>query len=118
MKVSVKRVYDPWSAQDGYRVLVDRLWPRGISKDSARIDLWMKEIAPSTALRQWFNHDVLKWNEFRKRYDAELSGNIQVVRDFYEKVKDEETVTLVYGAKDMEHNQAIVLRDFLRKDDL
>lgn len=115
MHVSIKRVYEPYDVKDGRRVLVDRLWPRGLTKQKAHIDLWLKDIAPSTELRQWFRHDPEKWPEFQKRYEAELKANQPVVNQ----LKDELTqrpVTLVYGAKDESHNDAAVLKDFLEKE--
>lgn len=113
-RIAIKRVYDPPSARDGRRILVDRLWPRGISKQSAQIDLWLKEIAPSSELRTWFAHDTDKWKEFARRYRAELKGKA----DLLQKLRDEAgrgMVTLLFGAKDSEHNNAVVLRDLLVK---
>lgn len=112
MKVALKRVYEPPSDTDGTRVLVDRLWPRGLSKDRARVDLWLKEIAPTTALRQWFAHDPAKWDEFQRRYRAELDGNPDAVAELKAELKSG-CVTLVYGAKDEEHNDAVVLQAYL-----
>ena len=111
MKLMIKRVYEQPVAGDGKRILVDRLWPRGLSTAKARVDLWLKDIAPSTALRQWFGHDPEKWPEFRKRYRAELKDNpaLAELRDLSRKG----TVTLVYSAKDELHNQAVVLRQVL-----
>jgi uncharacterized protein YeaO (DUF488 family) len=108
MTIKLKRVYEQPDTKDGERVLVDRLWPRGLTKEKARVDLWLKEIAPSTELRRWFGHDPAKWTEFKRRYRAELKGNkAQVAR-----LKDEMekgSVTLLYGARDEEHNEAVVL---------
>jgi uncharacterized protein YeaO (DUF488 family) len=112
MKIQIKRAYDDPAEADGARILVDRLWPRGISKKSAKIDLWMKEVAPSTALRKWFGHDPDKWKEFQKRYRKELDSNDRVVAQLNEHF-GKRTVTLVYSAKDTEHNQAVVLKDYL-----
>lgn len=108
----IKRVYEKPSLEDGKRILIDRLWPRGLTKDKARVDLWLKEISPTTELRQWFNHDVSKWPEFKKRYQKELSKNpaLKMLIDEGKKGK----LTLVYGAKDEEHNDAVVLRNYLR----
>lgn len=106
----IKRVYDQPDKHDGRRILVDRLWPRGLTKEKARIDLWLKDIAPSTELRKWFDHDPVKWQEFKVRYLAELKGNheqIQLLKQELEKG----IVTLVYAAKDEEHNQAIVIQE-------
>lgn len=112
--IRLKRAYEPAEAADGRRILVDRLWPRGVSKKSAHIDLWFKEIAPSTELRKWFGHDPAKWNEFRKRYFKELEEHSEPLAQLLEHV-GHGPVTLVYGAKDEEHNDAIVLKDFLEK---
>jgi len=112
MNVSIKRAYETPSQKDGYRILVDRLWPRGLTKAKADIDLWLKDIAPSTELRKWFSHDPDKWKEFQIRYRSELKNNQQplsVVREQAAKRR----VTLVYAAKDEMHNEAIVLRDLL-----
>ena len=108
----LKRVYAPADAGDGTRILIDRLWPRGISKQRAALDEWLKEIAPSTELRQWFGHEPAKWPEFQRRYKAELRGHameIERLRDIAAKG----VITLVYGARDQEHNDAVVLRDVL-----
>ncbi len=114
MNYQIKRIYDEKEASDGFRVLVDRLWPRGISKEKAAIDLWAKDIAPSSELRKWFNHDPEKWPEFRKRYQKELKDNSSAVDQFHAAIKGHKKITLLYGAKDTEHNQAIVLRDLLK----
>ncbi len=113
MSVILKRAYEPAVRTDGRRVLVDRLWPRGLSKGKAKLDLWLKDIAPSTELRQWFAHDPDKWPEFRKRYRAELRGNpaLSELRTLARRGK----VTLVYAARDQEHNEAIVLRQILER---
>ncbi len=113
MRVKLKRAYEPAEAGDGTRILVDRLWPRGVSKDAAAIDLWLKEIAPSTALRKWFGHDPDKWPRFRERYFAELDANREAV-DTLREVMRRGPVTLVYGAKDREHNDAVVLEEYLK----
>lgn len=110
--VSTKRAYEPPSAQDGMRILVDRIWPRGVSKDALKADLWLKEVAPSKELRQWFGHDPAKWDEFKKRYRKELAGN-PAFKQLREIIKTEKTVTLLYGAADTGHNQAVALREFL-----
>jgi uncharacterized protein YeaO (DUF488 family) len=111
-KVILKRAYDSPSDQDGTRVLVDRLWPRGVKKVDAAIDHWLKELAPSTELRKWFGHDPARWNEFRRRYSEELHehrGELDQLRDLARKRR----VTLVYAARDEAHNEAVVLRDIL-----
>jgi uncharacterized protein YeaO (DUF488 family) len=108
----LKRAYEKAAKGDGYRVLVERLWPRGVSKGEARLDEWMKEVAPSPELRQWFGHDPGKWAEFQKRYRQELKDKRDLVQQLKHK-GEEETVTLVYGAKDEEHNAAVVLKGVL-----
>lgn len=115
MNITCKRAYDTAGENDGCRILVDRLWPRGLSKNALHIDLWLPEIAPSVSLRKWFNHEPAKWPEFSARYLEELGGNEQAVRRFNDAVRECETVTFVYGAKDKEHNHAVVLLDFLRR---
>jgi uncharacterized protein YeaO (DUF488 family) len=114
MKVLVKRIYEPAAKSDGFRVLVDRLWPRGISKSDAMLDLWLPDIGPSTALRQWFNHDPARWEEFRRRYHAELRQKTALLASITEQAKTR-SVTLLYSAKDEQHNQAVALRSFLVK---
>ncbi len=113
-KISVKRIYEGYSPQDGIRILVDRLWPRGIKKEEAKIDLWLKEIAPSNELRNWFSHDQEKWNEFRKKYFGELKKKMSLCEELLSNGKS--SFTLLYGAKDKEHNQAVVLKEFLEKN--
>ncbi|HWB94497.1 MAG TPA: DUF488 domain-containing protein [Puia sp.] len=112
MELKIKRVYEKPAKEDGTRILVDRLWPRGLTKEKARIDLWLKEIAPSTELRKWFGHEPDKWEEFQKRYRAELRTNKEQVSLLMEERK-KGVVTLVYGAKDEEHNEALVLKNWL-----
>jgi uncharacterized protein YeaO (DUF488 family) len=112
MKIKVKRVYEKPSVDDGLRVLVDRLWPRGLTKEKARVDLWLKAIAPSTVLRKWFGHEPEKWKEFRKLYRQELRKNKVQVAILKEQLK-KGAVTLVYGARDDEHNDAVVLKEFM-----
>ncbi len=112
--ISIKRVYEPPAKGDGFRVLVDRLWPRGVSKEKAGIGLWMKEIGPSDALRKWFGHDPARWDEFRTRYGKELDGKGDLVAALTAKA-GKGRLTLVYGAKDTEHNQAVVLKEYLEK---
>lgn len=115
MPIHIKRVYEDASKDDGFRVLVDRLWPRGVSKEDAKIDLWLKEIAPSTELRKWFNHDPEKWSEFQKRFKAEIQGNKDAWKQLKDIVKEHSTVTLVFAAKDEEHDNAVVLQEMLSK---
>lgn len=112
VKVALKRAYEPAASDDGQRVLVDRLWPRGVSKDKAAIDLWLKEIAPSTGLRQWFGHDPARWEEFQRRYRAELDANTEIVAQLTQAIRAGKT-TLIYGAKDEAHNDAVVLAAYL-----
>lgn len=115
MDLRLKRAYEPPVTEDGFRVLVDRVWPRGVPKDSLQLDLWLREIAPSAALRKWFGHKVANWAGFQQRYRQELQAadaELQVLR---ERMR-QGTVTLVYGAKDEAHNQAVVLRDYLLAD--
>ena len=112
--VKIKRIYEPAAPGDGRRVLIDRLWPRGIEKKSARIDEWLKEIAPSTELREWFSHDPAKWEEFKRRYKKELEDR----KDLVDALRDEAekgTVTLLFAAKDTEHVNAAVLKEVLEK---
>ncbi len=110
-----KRVYDPATPADGVRILVDRLWPRGIKKDEAALNQWLKEIAPSDRLRKWFSHDPSKWEEFKKRYEAELKGKWELVEELRAAGR-KHTVTLVYSAKDREHNNAVALEGILTRD--
>jgi uncharacterized protein YeaO (DUF488 family) len=112
--VRVKRIYERASSEDGARVLVDRVWPRGISKSKARIDTWMKDVAPSTALRKWFGHDPERWPEFRCRYRAELADHRQLLKEL-RALGRKGPLTLVYSARDEKHNQAVVLRERLRR---
>lgn len=112
MEIRIKRVYENSDKKDGMRILVDRLWPRGLTKEEAAIDLWLKEVAPSTELRKWFGHDPGKWKEFQKRYHQELRNNKEQVSLLKQKIK-KGTVTLVYGAKDEKHNEALVLKEWL-----
>ena len=113
--VQLRRAYDPASDTDGLRILVDRLWPRGLGKDAAKIDVWLKDIAPSTALRTWFGHDPAKWDEFRTRYEAELRERPDAVAEL-RRLSSEGTTTLVYAAKDSAHTHALVLLRALRHE--
>jgi uncharacterized protein YeaO (DUF488 family) len=110
--VKLKRAYEPPAASDGQRILIDRLWPRGVSKAKAAIDRWLKEIAPSTELRKWFGHDPARWQEFRKRYAAEIRGHPEPLDELRRLVR-EGPLTLVYSARDETHNDAVVLRELL-----
>ncbi len=113
--IKSKRTYDDASDDDGYRILIDRLWPRGLSKEKAQIDLWLKEIAPSTELRKWYNHDVDKWEEFEKRYKNELKSKEDLIKQMKELEKEHKTITLLFSAKDTKHANANVLIEVLNK---
>ena len=111
-RVWIRRAYEPPGRNDGYRVHVDRLWPRGVSKADARLDDWVRDLAPSTALRQWFGHDPRRWEEFGQRYRAELADHADAVSRLVE-VARHRRLTLVFGARDTEHNDAVVLREVI-----
>jgi len=113
MTIRIKRVYEPLSAQDGYRVLVDRLWPHGLSKETAHINLWLQRIAPTTELRNWYGHELDKWPEFRKRYRQELAQHEELLDLIRDLERHEKVVTLLFAAKDEAHNQANVLVELL-----
>lgn len=110
-----KRVYEAAAKDDGYRVLVDRLWPRGLTKEKAHVDLWLKEIAPSDALRKWFHHEERNWTEFEAKYRAELTKKRDLIKQLGDLEEEHGRITLLYGAKDKEHNQAGVLLKILKK---
>lgn len=112
--IKIKRAYDPNDKDDGTRILVDRLWPRGVSKERAKIDRWAKDLSPSTELRKWFAHDPEKWPEFQERYRRELREHEDTLRDIAASSR-KRTVTLIYGARDNEHNEAVVLRDVIQE---
>jgi uncharacterized protein YeaO (DUF488 family) len=114
MAVRMKRAYDRPQRADGYRVLIDRIWPRGVSKDEARLDEWARELAPSSELRRWFGHDPAKFDEFRRRYREELTAKEEKLRELRRRARAG-TLTLVYGARDSEHNDAVVLAELLRR---
>ena len=114
MPVQIKRVYEPASSNDGHRVLIDRLWPRGVSRQSAKLDEWVKELAPSTELRQWFGHDPGRFEEFRRRYIEELRDERPRLTALRRRAQDG-TLTLVYSAHDTEHNDAVVVAEILRR---
>ncbi len=111
-RTQLKRAYDPPSPRDGMRILVDRLWPRGVTKAKVRIDLWLKDVAPSNALRQWFGHDPARWSEFRRRYRAELKRQPEALARLRALTR-QGRVTLVFGARDTRRNQAVVLKNLL-----
>lgn len=118
LAIKLERIYQKPADLDGYRILVDRLWPRGISKVNAHLDLWLKEVGPSTELRKWFNHDADKFPEFKQRYLTELKNN-DAYQQLLTTVKEQSNkgnVILLYGAKDPEHNQAVILQEQLNKD--
>ncbi len=114
MSIRLKRVYDAPSEMDGTRILVDRLWPRGLSKQKAQIDYWFKELAPSTELRKWFNHDPEKWHSFRERYFKELDSHPEIVEQVNNNIRKGD-VTFIYAAKDEQHNNAVALKEYLAK---
>jgi uncharacterized protein YeaO (DUF488 family) len=113
MKIRIKRVYEQPDSADGTRILVDRLWPRGLTKEKAKIDLWLKDVAPSTELRKWFAHDPTRWTEFQSRYHAELKHNEEPLA-LLEQAAAKGPATLVYGARDQQHNEAVVLQTLLK----
>jgi uncharacterized protein YeaO (DUF488 family) len=110
--VLLKRIYEPAAKDDGFRILVERLWPRGFTKERAHIDLWLKDVAPRPTLRAWYGHDVNKWNEFKRRYTAELRKNPAVLQ-LRQLLKRHKTVTFVFASRDEEHNSATVLKSFV-----
>ncbi len=114
MDVRIKRAYEAPAASDGYRVLIDRIWPRGVSRARARLDEWAQELAPSTELRRWFDHDPARFDGFRRRYSQELAGQPDKLRELRRRARAG-TLTLVYGARDSEHNDAVVLAEILRR---
>jgi uncharacterized protein YeaO (DUF488 family) len=116
MNIKIKRVYEQPDKKDGERILVDRLWPRGLTREKASVDLWLKEIAPSTELRKWFDHDPEKWRRFRGRYETEIKHKDDLIKILKRKAS-EGTITLIYGAQDEKHNEALVLKQFLEKSE-
>jgi len=112
--IKIKRIYEKPTEDDGYRILVDRLWPRGVAKNKAKIDLWLKQVSPSNELRKWFSHDSEKWNEFKKKYHSELKSEKISLQKIKQIEKENKIITLVYAAKDDRHNNAIVLADELK----
>jgi uncharacterized protein YeaO (DUF488 family) len=114
MEIKLKRAYEKPAKGDGFRILVERLWPRGVTKKDAHIDLWLKEVAPSAELRKWYSHDVEKWPEFKKRYRKEFRGNKELIAELKSRIK-KGNVAFVYAAKDEEHNSALVLKEYLEK---
>ena len=114
MAVQLKRAYEPAAPSDGHRVLIDRIWPRGVTREEARLDEWARELAPSAELRRWFGHDPARFEEFRRRYGDELAAHKEKLRELRRRAR-EGTLTIVYGARDREHNDAVVLVDVLRR---
>jgi uncharacterized protein YeaO (DUF488 family) len=112
--IKLKRAYEKPARDDGERILVERLWPRGLTKPQAKLDLWLKDVAPSTELRKWFGHDPDRWDEFRRRYQKELRSKEDLIELLKRKAKAG-TITLIYAARDEEHNGALVLKQFLQK---
>jgi uncharacterized protein YeaO (DUF488 family) len=112
-KIYVKRIYDDYNKSDGIRILVDRLWPRGIKKDKAEVDVWLKEISPSSELRKWFSHDPAKWNEFKRKYFQELDDK----KDLCKKLINEcDKITLLFSARDIKYNNAVALKEYLERN--
>lgn len=112
--IKIKRVYEEYASDDGFRILIDRLWPRGVSKANAHVDLWFKEIAPTDQLRKWFSHDPKKWESFKKKYIKELKENKSSLDKIKSLKKEHKMITLVFSAKDEQHNNAVVLIGILR----
>ena len=113
--IKIKRVYENSSTDDGFRILVDKLWPRGVSKEKANLDLWVKEVAPSDNLRKCFSHDPRKWKEFKRRYEMELKNKHNVLNKIKDIEKENNIITLIYSAKDENHNNAVVLENILEQ---
>ena len=115
MAIKIKRAYEAPAQSDGYRILVDRLWPRGISEGTAQVDLWLRRVAPTDELRSWYGHKIEKWPGFRERYEKELAGHGELLDLIGDIERHRKTVTLLFGAKDEEHNEANVLLDVLER---
>lgn len=111
--IQIKRIYEAPHKDDGYRVLVDRLWPRGVSKESAQLDEWIKEISPSDDLRTWFNHDAKKWQDFKRKYQEEIKNHVDHIKHLKALEKEHKKVSLLFAAKTEAHNNAVVLKSFL-----
>jgi uncharacterized protein YeaO (DUF488 family) len=112
--IGIKRIYEHRASGDGYRMLVDRLWPRGLSKDKAHIDLWLRDIGPSNELRRWFGHDPAKWKSFKFKYEQELKDKQQQIAELKQLERKHKKITLVYSARDEQHNQAVVIASVLK----
>jgi uncharacterized protein YeaO (DUF488 family) len=115
MGIRLKRVYEPPDAGDGYRILVERLWPRGLSKEHAQLDRWLKDAGASPELRTWFGHDPEKWGEFRRKYFEEMRTRPEVIKELMDAIHTHDTVTFLYAAHDTGHNNALALKEFLEK---
>lgn len=113
--IKIKQVYEKYKKDDGFRILIDRLWPRGLSKNKSKVDLWLKDIAPSDELRKWFSHDPKKWADFKMKYKKELKSKLDLLRKVEQIEKEKGIVTLLYSAKDREHNNAVVLQEILQR---
>jgi uncharacterized protein YeaO (DUF488 family) len=114
VSIQIKRIYEPYAQSDGYRVLIDRVWPRGVSRERAHVDEWARELAPSSELRRWFGHDPERFEAFRRRYRHELTAHSELLADLRRRAR-RHRVTLVYASSDVEHNNAVVFRELLRK---
>jgi uncharacterized protein YeaO (DUF488 family) len=112
-KIFVKRIYDDYEKTDGIRILVDRLWPRGIKKDKAKFDIWLKDISPSPELRKWFSHDPAKWNEFKSKYFKELDGKKELCKQL---INEGDKITLLFSARDLNYNNAVALMEYLERN--
>lgn len=110
--IKIKRIYNPPKEEDGFRVLVDRLWPRGLTKEKAKVDLWLKEIAPTDQLRKWYGHDPKKWAQFKKKYSKELDGKIDLIDQIVKKTKEGD-LTLLFSSKEEKLNNALALREYI-----
>ena len=115
MAIKVERIYDNPTGGDSFRILVDRLWPRGLSKDKVRVDLWQKDIAPSNTLRKWFGHDEKKWDEFKQKYFKELDKNNDVVNTIIKTAQEQNSITLLYPTKEKRFNNAVALKEYLEE---
>ena len=115
MAIKVERIYDNPTGGDSFRILVDRLWPRGLRKDKVRVDLWQKDIAPSNTLRKWFGHDEKKWDEFKQKYFKELDKNNDVVNTIIKTAHEQKSITLLYGTKEKRFNNAVALKEYLEE---
>jgi uncharacterized protein YeaO (DUF488 family) len=116
MNFYIKRIYDKAESHDGTRILVDKIWPRGISKQNAKLDYWWKEVAPSDTLRKWFNHDPNRWKEFKKLYKQELRSKKETIRELVTGIGMNKPLTFLYGARDTEHNHARVLEEYIKEE--